>query len=86
MRVKNLALAFTVIVAPTLLSSSDAGAVEYPWCARYGGAMRGASNCGFVSFEQCMDTVRGIGGFCEVNPFYPGPRKPAARKRKRTPR
>ena len=25
---------------------------------------------GFVSQEQCMETVRGMGGFCEHNLFY----------------
>lgn len=44
-------------------------AAEYPWCAQYGGR-DGARNCGFVSFEQCQATVRGIGGFCERNSFY----------------
>jgi hypothetical protein len=25
-----------------------------------------------VSYEQCMQTIRGMGGFCEPNVFYPG--------------
>ena len=83
MLVLRLALALTVVAAPILLVPSAARAIEYPWCARYGGAMSGASNCGFSTFEQCMTTLRGMGGFCEVNPFYHGPEKPAARTRKR---
>lgn len=31
------------------------------WCARY---TSGASNCGFHSQQQCLETVRGVGGFC----------------------
>jgi hypothetical protein len=52
-----------------------AEAQNYPWCAvlNTGDA---SYNCGFTSFEQCMETVRGIGGFCNQNTQYqppPGP-------------
>jgi Protein of unknown function (DUF3551) len=55
----------------------------YKWCAQYSGRGGGGGrNCGFVTFEQCMATVTGIGGFCEPNQFYTGPeRRPAPRKR-----
>ena len=50
------------------LSSLSADAA--PWCAQYsGGGQGGGTNCGFYSFEQCQQTVRGIGGFCSLNPF-----------------
>ena len=43
----------------------------------------GARNCGFVSCEQCMETVRGMGGFCDRNLFYTGPEeRPVRRSRK----
>ena len=62
-----------------------AAAIEYPWCAQYGGEGGGGRNCGFVSYEQCMETVRGMGGFCERNLFYTGaaerPAKPARKHR-----
>jgi hypothetical protein len=35
------------------------------WCARYDAYTR---NCGFHTFQQCLDTVRGAGGICERNP------------------
>jgi hypothetical protein len=60
--------------------------IEYPWCANYGGgaAGGGGSNCGFTSFEQCLETIRGMGGFCDPNPFYKGPSpRPARRPQKR---
>jgi hypothetical protein len=39
-----------------------AEAQNYPWCAFYtGGAVSGGTNCGFISFEQCMETARGMG-------------------------
>ena len=47
-------------------------AKEYPWCARYGWT---TSNCGFVTFQQCLDTIRGVGGFCEPNPRYNPPQQ-----------
>jgi hypothetical protein len=55
---------------------SRAEAQNYPWCAIYGGAMGGATNCGFVTFEQCMETARGLGSLCQPNTQYvppPGP-------------
>ena len=55
----------------------------YKWCAVYGGRGGGARNCGFVSYQQCLATVHGIGGFCERNQFYTGPEeRPVRRSRK----
>lgn len=52
-------------------------AQNYPWCAQYdGGSNGGAMNCGFVSFEQCLATVSGIGGFCIQNNTYQPPSGP----------
>jgi len=50
------------------LSLSSLGAEAAPWCAQCSGRA-GGTNCGFYSFEQCLQTVRGIGGFCNRNPF-----------------
>lgn len=55
----------------------SAAEVIYPWCARYGWSTR---NCGFVSFDQCLMTVRGRGGFCERNALYDAPLAPGNRK------
>jgi len=53
-----------------LLAQADfAAAQNYPWCAQLN-LRGGARNCGFVSWEQCMATVSGIGGFCEQNFLY----------------
>jgi hypothetical protein len=42
-----------------------AQAQNYPWCAIYSGAaVGGGTNCGFVTFDQCMETVRGLGSLC----------------------
>jgi len=65
------------IVLGAVAFSSGAHAQNYPWCAVFGGAdTGGGSNCGFVTFEQCMATRAGMGGFCERNTQYvppPGP-------------
>lgn len=42
----------------------------YRWCAMYGA--RGATNCYFVSLDQCRAALSGMGGFCQPNNFYDG--------------
>ena len=38
------------------------------WCATYPG--KGINdNCGYSSYNQCYQTVLGLGGFCRPNPF-----------------
>jgi hypothetical protein len=65
------ALLIAVAAAVVGGSATPASAIEYPWCAQYvGGAAGGGRNCGYVSYAQCMETVRGMGGFCEHNLFY----------------
>jgi hypothetical protein len=56
-------------------SGTRAEAQNYPWCAQ-GSYKGGGTNCGFVTLQQCMDTVRGGAEFCGANPMYqppPGP-------------
>ena len=62
-----------------------AEAQNYPWCAYYSGKGAGGTNCGFTTFQQCLDTVSGIGGFCNVNTQYqppPGPHAPTRLQRR----
>jgi len=54
----------TAVIAPRAQAQSN-----YPWCSIYGGGFSG-TNCGFTSFEQCLENVRGIGGFCQQNDWY----------------
>jgi hypothetical protein len=63
-------LAIVGVAAATIALPPPAQAQNYPWCAQYSGGKGGATNCGFTTFEQCMETVRGIGGFCEKNNWY----------------
>jgi Protein of unknown function (DUF3551) len=75
MRLLLFILGFSVGIA---CIEKPAEAQNYPWCAHYGTGFEGM-NCGFVTFQQCLDTVSGIGGFCMQNNTYqprqvPGPR------------
>ena len=61
-----------------------AEAQNYPWCAYYSGRS-GGTNCGFISFEQCMATARGLGSFCYRNTQYvppPGPHSQTSVRRR----
>ena len=55
-------------VATLSFTGTDARA-DGPWCARYTNG--GGNNCGFYSYEQCLATVTGIGGYCAHNLNYP---------------
>ncbi|MGB6537190.1 MAG: DUF3551 domain-containing protein [Xanthobacteraceae bacterium] len=67
---------FLFFVAATFVAAAALGtpaqAQNYPWCANYSGHGGGGTNCGFTSFQQCMATVSGIGGFCDQNTQYRG--------------
>ena len=56
-------LAVLAIAAATpIIDAGPANGQTYicrPWCVHYGGARGGGTNCGFVSFEQCMWTAQG---------------------------
>ena len=78
---------FLLVAALSVMASSQANsqpsAIEYPWCAEYGGGRGGGGNCGFVTLEQCRAALSGNGGYCRENLFFrrfvadyglPGPR------------
>jgi hypothetical protein len=73
MRPVLVMLSLLVLAGGFLLGTSSVGRADpYRWCAEYGGGKGGGTNCGFVTWEQCMETVSGIGGFCRQNQFYDG--------------
>jgi hypothetical protein len=57
------------ILAAIVPISTPADAQSYPWCAYYSNGFSG-ENCGFVTYEQCMTTLSGMGGFCARNTQY----------------
>ena len=68
---------FTVLLLlGVTATSADAAA---PWCVFYGPS---TYNCSFYSYEQCMATARGAGGYCREN-FLEGfglDRRPSGKK------
>ncbi len=78
----RILLALSAACIAAVAVGTPAEAQNYPWCAEYsGGNMGGATNCGFTTFQQCLDTVRGIGGFCNPNTQYVPPPGPRPRRR-----
>ena len=49
-----------------LVGGRSSAHADGPWCAFYDAS---TYNCGFYSFEQCYETVRGAGGSCRPNFF-----------------
>jgi hypothetical protein len=38
------------------------------WCAEYS-LNSGLTECAFFTFEQCLASVRGVGGYCIPSPY-----------------
>jgi hypothetical protein len=73
--VSRLVSCFAMAAAATLAMTAaitPASAQNYPWCAHYGTPYDDTS-CGFVSYDQCLASVSGVGGFCEKNDTYKAP-------------
>lgn len=83
MRLLRLGTIAVAVLVPSLARAYEKPYDPYRWCAVYaGGAGFSATNCGFLTLEQCRATVSGIGGFCEPNQFY-NPRRSAPRRYRR---
>ncbi|HET9904048.1 MAG TPA: DUF3551 domain-containing protein [Xanthobacteraceae bacterium] len=73
-------LAFCSLFAAVALAAGAPGSgeaqarKEYPWCAMIPVFQGGASAlCAFDTLERCLEEVRGMGGWCSVNPYSAGP-------------
>jgi hypothetical protein len=66
------ALSLFAVVFVTAAIATPAQA-DGPWCAFYAGRFGGASNCGFHTYEQCLATISGVGGWCQPNTMYAPP-------------
>jgi hypothetical protein len=63
--------ALLFVAAYVVSAPPSANAEIYrPWCAQYYGANSGGTNCGFISYQQCMMTAQGAGAWCVQNPWY----------------
>jgi hypothetical protein len=66
------AVAFLSLLVAILVFDTRASVAQgysYPWCAVFDWSTR---NCGFVSYQQCLSYIYGVGGYCSENPNYRG--------------
>jgi hypothetical protein len=71
MRLPILWLFLIAVLLGKIQAASAQSPTSYPWCARFfGSAIPGATSCYFDSYEQCMTTLSGIGGYCYRSPYY----------------
>jgi Protein of unknown function (DUF3551) len=71
----RLLLIMAAALVATIGIEKPAEAQNYPWCAYYN-VWGGATNCGFVTWQQCQAAISGVGGSCGANPDYQPPRGP----------
>lgn len=82
----NMAAALGAVIGATVLDAWTPATADRrppaPWCA-FLGTLVGASDCGYYTFEQCMATARGLGGYCTPNPWaiYAPPPPPRRARR-----
>ena len=68
------------LVAAALLADAGARNAEAAaWCAWYDAY---TYNCGYYTFEQCLATIRGAGGYCARNVYDYGRRTEPRRDRR----
>jgi hypothetical protein len=51
-----------------------------PFCANYETASGSHEGCNFLSFQDCLEFIRGMGGYCSGNPSAAAPPPPQARR------
>ena len=74
----GIAVAVSANVAPAQASQQQAGS----WCVIQ---PLGVYDCSFYSYEQCMETARGLQNICSRNPAAPditAPAPPTRRSRR----
>jgi hypothetical protein len=69
MRILPIFAGSLAVLALGTLAAPATAQTNYPWCSNFADGW-GGTNCGFVSYEQCMETVRGSGGYCDKNNTY----------------
>jgi hypothetical protein len=79
----RLLLVFVGAFAVFVSIEKPAKAQNGEWCAYYNTGDGGSRNCGFATFEECLATVRGIGGNCGPSPYPTSPQSPPSTKPRR---
>jgi hypothetical protein len=62
----HLALSLAALAGTVAIDAGRQARADGAWCADQGGR-GGYTNCGYYSFEQCLDAVNGVGGSCRPN-------------------
>jgi hypothetical protein len=57
---------FAALVGP----AAGQTAMNYRFCAVSQGHETSYENCGFSSWEQCQEELKGMRGYCRANPYY----------------
>jgi hypothetical protein len=79
----RIVAAALLMLAGSAVGPAHAQAYDpYPWCAEYG-FRGGATNCYFMTYQQCMWALSGNGGYCRRNLFYTGQYRDEAPRRYR---
>jgi hypothetical protein len=63
---RALLFAAAALVGSTILLQDKVEAA--PFCSYIGSATGSFQSCAYRTWEQCLASVRGAGGFCMVNP------------------
>jgi Protein of unknown function (DUF3551) len=83
-RVFLIALVVSVLTASAVLPSQNIANAEPrripPWCAYMGGDF--GFECSYYTFEECMETARGLGNYCLPNPRLPAGSRPVRQQRR----
>ncbi|MGO9723626.1 MAG: DUF3551 domain-containing protein, partial [Methylocella sp.] len=68
----RLPILWLFLIVAVLLGEIQAASAQsptsYPWCARF--RSNDGTSCYFTSYQQCMTTLSGIGGYCYRSPYY----------------
>jgi len=79
---RSFALVMAVFAALVVGGSrAEARYGWYPWCAWLADDLPGGG-CYFTTLRACWATVRGVGGYCGVNPYPPPPATQRYRRRR----
>jgi hypothetical protein len=66
------ALIATALSLGAFGTAAQAQNTRYPWCAVSAQDNVELADCTYSTFQQCLATISGLGGFCRENPRYVG--------------
>jgi hypothetical protein len=73
------------LAADAQVASAQESFFNERFCTRSGTSdQSGPMDCSFHTWQQCIESARGLGRFCIENPFWRGPQKKPATQGKKT--